>query len=250
MVKVACIIVGLLSVIAIIGTGSRGGFIGLAVVGIGFIVFAKPKFGALLIPAAMAAGIWAYAPSSWWQRVETIGAYQTDESAANRFAAWRTSFNVAVDRPLIGGGFSAIETDKVDFKYNKTDWRASKSEQEKSRSRAAHSVFFQVLGDHGFLGLALWLAIVGTGILNLLRVIALSRDHPELDWARLLARTMLITFLGYLSAGTFLSMAYYDVFLCLLAVTAALREIVGRTVQGAREPMIPLVPSVQTAKAE
>jgi probable O-glycosylation ligase (exosortase A-associated) len=251
MVKLATMIVMLLSVVAIIGTGSRGGFIGLAVIAIGFIVFAKPKLGALLIPAAMALGIWMYAPQSWWNRIDTISEYSTDESAGNRFAAWRTSFRLALDRPLIGGGFSAIETDKVDFRYNKPDWRASASEQEKSRTRAAHSVFFQVLGDHGFLGLALWLAIVGAAIFNLLRVIAMAREHEELDWARLLARTLLITFLGYLAAGTFLSMAYYDMFLCLVALTASLREIVVRTIQGTRQGFrMPLVPTVQTAKGE
>lgn len=254
MVKLACMIVMFLSVVAIIGTNSRGGFIGLAVVAIGFIVFAKPKFGALLIPAAMALGIWYYAPSSWWQRVETITEYQTDESAANRFAAWRTSVNVALDRPLLGGGFSAIETDKVDFRYNKPDWRANSSELEKSRTRAAHSVFFQVLGDHGFLGLAVWLAIVGAGFFNLLRIIAQARGHAELDWARLLSRTMLITFLGYLAAGTFLSMAYYDVFLCMVALTAPMRVIVARAVEEGdfadEVEATPLVPAVQTAKAD
>ncbi len=254
LVKLACLIVLALSVVAVIGTNSRGGFIGLAAVAIAFIVLSRPKFGALLIPVALAVGVWAYAPQSWWERINTINQYSTDESAANRFAAWRTSVAVALDRPLLGGGFSAIETDKVDFRYNKTDWRASKSEQEKSRTRAAHSIFFQVLGDHGFLGLALWLSILCAGFFNLLRVIAQARGHPELDWARLLARTFLVSFIGYLAAGTFLSMAYYDVFLCMVALTAPLREIVARTVQagGFKDEIdaTPLVPAIQTAKAD
>lgn len=254
LVKVGCIALMVLSVIAVIGTNSRGGFIGLAVVALGFIAFAKPRFGALLIPIMMGLGIWAYAPSSWFDRIGTIGKYETDESAANRFAAWRTSTNLALDRPLLGGGFAAIETDKVDFRYNKTDWRANKETQEKSRTRAAHSIFFQVLGDHGFVGLALWLAILGAGFFNILRVITQARDHPSLDWARLLARTMLVSFLGYLASGAFLSMAYYDVTLCLVALTAPLREIVARTVQANvftdEVDVDSLVPALQTAKAD
>lgn len=233
LVKLACLVVIVFSVAAVVGTNSRGGFIGLMVIGLGFILFAKPKFGAFLIPLALAAGVWAYAPSSWFERIGSIGAYATDESAANRFAAWKTTWNLALDRPFVGGGFSAIETDKVDFKYNKVDWRVNKAEQEKSRTRAAHSIFFQVLGDNGFPGLIVWLSLIAAGVYNLLRTLALTRDRDDFDWARALSRTLLICFMGYLAAGAFLSMAYYDVTLCLVALTAPLREIVTRAVQGA-----------------
>jgi putative inorganic carbon (HCO3(-)) transporter len=256
-VKLACLMVTLLSVAAVVGTGSRGGFIGLVVVAVCFIVFARPKFGAFLIPIALAAGVWAYAPQSWWARIGTISEFSTDESAGNRFAAWRTSVAVALDRPLVGGGFSAIETDKVDFRYNKADWRANKAQQEKSRTRAAHSIWFQVLGDHGFLGLAIFIGIIAAAFFNLLRTIALTRDRPELDWARVLARGLLVTFLGYLAAGTFLSMAYYDAFLCLVALTASLRQIAvnaledrGIPAEIAPEDNDALVPSWRTAKAD
>jgi len=252
LVKLGSWIVILLSVVAIIGTGSRGGFIGLVVLGIGFITFTKPKLGAFLIPVAIAAGVWAYAPQSWVERVKTIDQYQTDESANNRFAAWRTSWNLALDRPLVGGGFSAIETDKVDFRYNKVDWRATLSQQEKSRARAAHSIYFQVLGDHGFVGLGLFLAIMGTAFFNLLRTLALARERPELHWARLLSRALIVSFVAYLATGALLSMAYYDAFLCLIAITAPLRQIVARAVENAGPVAsdMPLVPSIQTAKAD
>jgi putative inorganic carbon (hco3(-)) transporter len=253
-IKAACLFVMVMSVVAVIGTNSRGGFIGLAAVSLGFIMFARPKFGAMLVPVAIAVGVWNYAPSSWFERIGTIKSYETDESAANRFAAWQTSTNLALDRPFIGGGFSAIESEKVDFRYNKTDWRASEAAQEKSRNRAAHSIFFQVLGDHGFLGLAIWLSMIGAGVFNILRVMTASRGHPELVWAKLLARALLISLMGYIAAGAFLSMAYYDVFLCMLALTVPLREIVSRAAQltpasdDATEGS--LVPVLQTAKAD
>ncbi len=238
LVKLSCLVVMLLAVVAIIGTGSRGGFVGLAVVGIGFVTFTKPRLGAFLIPVAVAVGVWAYAPSSWFERIETIQSFETDESAANRFAAWRTSVNVALDRPLLGAGFSGIETDKVDFRYNQPDWRESAAVQEKSKTRAAHSVFFQVLGDHGFLGLALWLSIVLAGFYNLLRVISQARGYPELEWTRVLARALVVSFVGYIAAGAFLSMAYYDAFLCLVALTAPLRVLAARGVEtAAAEPL-------------
>ena len=85
-------------------------------------------------------------------------------------------------------------------------------------------------------------------------MITQARDHPSLDWARLLARTMLVSFLGYLASGAFLSMAYYDVLLCMVALTAPLREIVARTVQAGvftdEVDVDSLVPALQTAKAD
>jgi len=251
LVKLACLAVMLFSVFAVIGTSSRGGFIGLTVVGIGFITLTKPKLGAFLIPVALALGVWSYAPQSWFERISTIQTYESDNSVNQRFAAWRTSWNIALDRPLLGGGFSAVESDIVDRRYNRADFRATQEQQDLSRVRAAHSVYFQVLGDHGFLGLAIWLTIIGTGIINMLRIIALARGHLELEWARQLARFLLVTFVGYLSAGAFLSMAYYDMFLCLVALTAPLVHLVRRHV-GAQDRIgdVPLVPAVQTAKAD
>jgi O-antigen ligase len=160
---------------------------------------------------------------------------------------------VALDRPLLGAGFSGIESEKVDFRYNKVDWTAEAGQQEKSRSRAAHSIYFQVLGDHGFVGFALWLAIVGVAFGNVLRVIRMTRGVPDLDWAGHLARALVVTFVAYLVTGGLLSMAYYDVFLCLLALTAPLSVIVTNRVRaGATETdeNLGLIPALQTAKGK
>lgn len=252
-VKLACLIVMFLAVVAVIGTGSRGGFIGLAVLGIGFVTFTKPRLAAFLIPVAVTLGIWAYAPSSWFDRIRTIEHFETDDSANQRFAAWQTSFNVAVDRPFLGAGFSGIESDKVDFRYNKVDWKAAEAQQEKSRTRAAHSIFFQVLGDHGFLGFAIWLSIVVAGFVNVMRVIRMSRHAPDLEWAGHLGRALIVTFVAYMVTGGLLSMAYYDVFLCLVAMTAPLLEIVTKRLRSGvseAEEDLGLVPALHHAKGK
>ncbi len=228
LVKFACLFVIACGVLAVIGTYSRGGFIGLVAVAVGYVLFQRPKVGALLIPFALGLAVWNYAPTAWFERISTIETFQSDESVAARFVAWETSWKLALDRPLLGGGFSAIETDAVDFRYNKPDWRQDADAQTKMRARAAHSIFFQVLGDHGFPGLIIWLMILGTGFYGALRVIWMSRDRKDLLWAKTLGRALVIAFIGYVAAGTFLSMAYYDLFLVLVAVTAPLQVIVAR----------------------
>lgn len=247
LVKAACIAVGVLSVIAVIGTFSRSGFVALVAVAIAFVLLDRPRLATVLVPGAVVLGIWTYAPAEWFQRIETIETYKTDESASQRLAAWQTSWRIAVDRPMLGGGFSAVESEKA-FRYVYVDWRASEEVQSKSRNRAAHSIYFQVMSDHGFLGLGLWLMIIAFGMINLMRVLALSRDREDLRWARALARALVLSFSGYLVGGAFLSMAYYDVFLCLIGLTVPLRDVVTRAVQGTSADLVdPIAAGWRTA---
>ncbi len=110
-----CVFVIACGVLAIIGTYSRGGFIGLVAIGVGYILFQRPKFGALLVPLALAGGVELRAgglvsahrrPSRHSRRMNLVN---------SRFAVWTPAGGWLFDRPLTGGGFSAIETDSVDF---------------------------------------------------------------------------------------------------------------------------------------
>jgi putative inorganic carbon (hco3(-)) transporter len=223
LVKAACWIVIAMSVVTVIATFSRSGFIGLMAVMLGFVTVAKPRLGAMLLPVALAIGVWIYAPPSWYARINTIQTFQQDNSSIGRLQAWEASWNIAADRPLLGGGFAAVERSKIYDKYRHF-------ETDELGARAAHSIFFEVLGDLGFVGLLLYLAILGACVRNLVLVRLWSSDHAELGWANLLARMMLVSLGGFVAAGAFLSMAYYDMVLCLIALSVPLRQIVHQTV--------------------
>lgn len=220
-----------LTIVAIVGTYSRGGFVGLIVVGFAFLLLSKHKVAALVVALVVGAGIVTSAPPEWKTRMASIAGYQSDNSAKGRLEAWETAWNLAVDRPLVGGGFAAIEQKSVSSKYRPG---------RQASARAPHSVYFQLLGDHGFFGLFLYLTIVAVAIVNLFRIQAQTRGRDELEWANVLSRMLLISYAGFMMAGSFLSMAYYDVFLCLLALSVSLREIVRRQIEdsayGVEEP--------------
>ena len=135
-----------------------------------------------------------------------------------RLNAWETSWNLAQSRPIVGGGFAATE--------NPRTYRRYRGPGDNTEGRAAHSIYFQILGDLGFVGLGLYLAMVAIGIYNLLLVQRWSANHEGLEWANFLARMMLVSTVGFVAAGALLSMAYYDVFLCMMGLTVALREVV------------------------
>lgn len=75
---------------------------------------------------------------------------------------------------------------------------------------AAHSIYFQVLGNHGFVGLfiflCLWLLTYRyAGWLNKNAV-----SIPQARWAADLGGMIQVALIGYAVGGAFLSLAYFD----------------------------------------
>lgn len=141
----------------------------------------------------------AFMPDKWEQRMSTIQTYEEDASAMGRLNTWQMLFNLAVDRPLVGGGFEPYSEDILG-RY-KPDYHTVHS---------AHSIYFQVLGEHGFVGLGLFLTIwvltwrVGA------QVRRMTRDRPEEAWAYWLASCIQVSLVAYFVGGTFLNLAYWD----------------------------------------
>lgn len=217
-VSLTVAIVMVTCVITILGTYSRGGLFGLAVVSIGMWVTSRHKTVLTIGAVAFLILLPTVIPAQWYQRMATIEGYAQDQSFEGRVQAWVVSTNIALERPLTGGGFGATQIDTVFAQYNT---RGAIRE-----GTAAHSVYFEVLGDHGFVGLALYLIMVAAGWLNLRQLIRLAKTRDNLHWAADLGAMMQVSFLGFLVAGSLLSMAYYDVFLTLLALSACLRLLV------------------------
>jgi O-antigen ligase len=80
-------------------------------------------------------------------------------------------------------------------------------------NHAAHSIYFQVLGEHGYIGLFIYLAIIWA-CLRYCRRIARNRDE-DVEWPRRLARAIQVSLFAFFVGGAALSMAYYDLFVIL-----------------------------------
>jgi len=128
-----------------------------------------------------------------------------------------------MDRPLIGGGFRAPELMEV--------WRMQLATD---NARAAHNNIFQVLGEHGFLGLAIYLTIILLAFKNLAAIMLRARHVPELAWARKLAIACGISLTAYMVAGLTVSIPYYDLFIVVAVFVASLHRLVAQCI-AARE---------------
>jgi len=224
-----------LCTIAVLGTHSRGGFIGLLVVGGYYWFKSNHKFivtSGILIVVGIAA---LYLSQDWYNRMNTIESATEDSSFVTRLNSWKVHTLLAMDRPLLGGGFKtgsygyiwqekAQDFDKLDFietplPSDDAGW-------------AAHSIYFQVLGDHGVLGLIIYLIIMTTCFLKLAWV-ARETQHlgEEHRWRSDLARMLQLSLIAYGTAGAAVSLAYLEFFWALIGISISLiistKQIVG-----------------------
>ena len=108
--------------------------------------------------------------------------------------------------------------------------------------RAAHSIYFEVLGDMGFVGLGLFVAMLASMAVNLRRVRRLAREQANLRWAFDLAFALQGSLVAYMVAGAALSMAYVDLVYVLAAATVTLRQMVEAETRVARGSALPRPP--------
>jgi len=104
-------------------------------------------------------------------------------------------------------------------------------------AHAAHSIYFQVLGDLGFVGLGLYLLLLAVAWRNASLAIKNALANPEVRWAHDLARTFQYCMLPFIVSGAALSMAYFDLAFVLFALSAVLRE----------ETRVPVASAARTA---
>jgi putative inorganic carbon (HCO3(-)) transporter len=217
-------IVGMgLMVLAIIGTYSRGGLIGLAVMG-GYLWWrSRQKILIAAIGIVILIPALQFMPDIWHQRMATIETAEEDASFQGRVQAWHFAINVAESRPLLGAGFGGSETTEVFNAY------FHDPEGGRAPGHSAHSIYFQVLGDHGFVALAIYLGMLAATWWYTGTIRRIARPDPTLAWARDLASMIQVSLLGFMVAGAGLSMAYYDMIYLLIGITVALQQLVLRT---------------------
>ncbi len=208
-----------LTVVAIVGTYSRGGLVGLAAVMLAMFVTlpitaAKRLSIVLALMVAVAVGSF-FVPQQWYDRMKTITTYEQDASSMGRINAWWFAYNLANDRPLVGGGFSTY-TRELFLRYapDPEDFHDS------------HSIFFEVLADHGYVGLLLYLAIIACTVSSLFRLKRVCRSIGDLGWANDYATMVLCSIAGYLGNGLTLGLAYFDLFWLMISMTICLKLIV------------------------
>ncbi|MDE2082419.1 MAG: putative O-glycosylation ligase, exosortase A system-associated [Burkholderiales bacterium] len=204
----------LLTIISAIGSQSRGALVGLLITGTIFWAKSRRKLVSAVLIVVAALVVVSLMPEAWYQRMDTIDTYNRDASAMGRINAWHMAWNLASAR-LTGGGFDTW-TGPVFAQF------APAPED----VHDAHSIYFKVLGEHGFVGLFLFLLLLTLAWRKCRKVIRLVGKNPEQLWARDLAAMIQVSMVAYFSAGAFLGLSYFDYIYHLIALTVVLCAMV------------------------
>jgi probable O-glycosylation ligase (exosortase A-associated) len=199
---------------AAIGSQSRGALVALGVTGLIFWFKSRHKFATAVLIVVAAGAVVAIMPPEWYERMSTIKTYQEDGSAMGRIDAWLTAVELAKDR-VTGGGFETFQQ-QIFRRYSPTG----------ANSRDIHSIYFEVLGEHGFIGLFLFLTLLGMTWLKCSSIIRTAKKNADLYWARDLAAMIQVSMVAYMSAGAFLGLAYFDYIYHLIIIAVVVHALV------------------------
>jgi probable O-glycosylation ligase (exosortase A-associated) len=202
----------LLTGIAVLGTYSRGGLITLAVVSTALFLKSRGRIAIGVVFVALLITAYQFMPAQWTDRMGTIQNASSVETAQTRIQSWEFAANVAIHHPVLGGGFNVYQNPDVWAQYA----------PEGAVRRAVHSIYFRVLGEHGFPGLALFLALLFVSWRNCARVRRMTRGSPQDKWAFDLASVLQVSLLAYMVGGAADTSSYFDITYQMMAICSLL----------------------------
>ena len=153
----------------------------------------------------------SFAPAAWMDRMDNFIHGEVDESAHGRLNAWLFAWTFALHYPITGGGFDTFTPDLFE--------RFTPGLQ----FAGPHSIYFQTLGEQGFVGLAIFLSLLGSCFYSLWRIRRRVRGDPSFGWMANYSNMLQTCLLGYVVSGAFLPRAYFDLWFQFAAATALLK---------------------------
>jgi len=200
---------------------SRGGLLGLAIV-LGILTMkSRHKLVGAALVIVLACAVIVYAPPTWFSRMDEIAHGNLDSSAQERLDAWHFAGVLASHYPLTGGGF---ETFTPDLFERFTPDRGF---------AGPHSIYFQMLGEQGYVGLFLFLSLLFSCHFTCWKLRRQSRRFAQTAWIEPYTEMIQVSLVAYMVSGAFLAMAYFDYFWQIVAMTAILRILYRREVVAA-----------------
>lgn len=217
-----------------VGTQARTGLVCLGVLCVLYLRTARHR---VLIACGMALTLVVslpFLPRSFLDRMSTIENHQSDQSAGTRLGVWKWTWDYATDHPL-GGGFEVYLSNSVE--YDTVTRQANGSnvtiEREKvvEKGRAFHSSYFEMLGEQGFPGLAMWLLLQVTGLLQmeLVRRRWKDRGEPHEAWVAPLAGALQLAHVVYMIGSLFVGIAFQPFILMLVGLQCGFWSYLKRT---------------------
>ncbi len=215
-IRVGIVVSIVLIVTAILGSYSRGAYVGLAVLAITFWLRTKNKIVYPVLAIIIMIPLFYLMPELFYERAASIQDYNTDASVQGRFDLWWVAYRYAMDHFPFGAGFYGITLRGV--------WAPYMS----GKLFAAHSIYFQVLGEQGVIGLVVYLLLIVSVFRNFQVIRRQTREVPEFRWAWDLATMMQLSLLAFCVCGAALALDFFDLLFLWATLSVSLRVITRR----------------------
>ena len=210
-IKAVRLVMFLVIVVAIIFTGSRGGFLGLASVLIVLWWFSENKFASAVkisLLLIIFSGVFiANLPEGYIDDMQSI-TDDEDSTRVERLRSWGLSFMMFSDNPILGVGAGNYPW-RVSSYQTQTEWWGTARPLD---GRQVHSMYFEVLADLGLIGMFIFFKMVfgmPIKLLNRLRHLKSSKSFSECNIIRVQMQTLIASMVAFAISGAFISVAYY-----------------------------------------
>ncbi|HWK11003.1 MAG TPA: O-antigen ligase family protein, partial [Vicinamibacterales bacterium] len=232
--KLGFLVVLPLTVLSIVSTFSRGGFLALASATLVYALLQKRRV--MWVTALVAVTLIGVAvvpiPEQYTQRLETIWTYDTaefqvgdegvkvgDDSALGRLHYWHVALEMVAARPL---GVGVKNYQRAYNRFDDTHGRYG-------RNRAVHNSHLQVLAEMGYLAFGVWIMLLFATATALLRARSASRlKNMTPESARfffLTSNAVLASLTAFIVGGTFLAQSLNDLNWTTFALAASLDRL-------------------------
>jgi probable O-glycosylation ligase (exosortase A-associated) len=215
-----------------VGTSTRTGLLCIGLLALLMIRDTKRKFIYLAALGGLGLVAVPFLPSAFTERMETIKTYQADASASTRIAVWKWTMDYVKTHPL-GGGFEAYRQNQIRYEKVAVQEDGGQAKVDRSlevdKARAYHSAYFEMLGEQGYPGLAIWLLINVAGLfrMEVLRQ-RYRKPEPGQEWIGPLASALQSAHVIYLLGAVFIAIAFQPFVYMLIGAQIGLDTYCGR----------------------
>jgi probable O-glycosylation ligase (exosortase A-associated) len=218
---------GVASIISAALTYSRGAMLGLFTIGLFYVVKSKKKAVVLLSASLILVAGFYMLPNEWFDRLRSVKEYKVDRSALQRINSWIFSYNIARTRAL-GGGFGCFTFEQYVVHSPDPYLSMSKRDDGTYVAQTAHSIYFEVLAEHGFIGLFVYITALLSILLSLRRLEHRSDNFQNPEIISNLCRGFFVSIMGFMICGAFISRAFFELFWVFFAMIVSMKSIILR----------------------
>lgn len=200
--KLIMALCGFAAVMTIVGSHARTGLVGLAVLGFFIFLKSKQKLKVLSVISIAILFLMTFVSSNYLERMATITESKQESSALGRIIVWKWTLDYVKERPIYGGGFMSYKANAGKLKgYGDENVNVDYKEDS---GKAFHNIYIEVLGEHGYVGLAIFLLILYNSW-RLNRTVIRAKIS---EWYTAAANALNIALIVFCVCGNFIGVAF------------------------------------------